>query len=125
MSFPTDLSGVRRFFRIVNQLANFSDFDDITNPFRELLWKKNLFYWSTAPQKAFEKIQNLLTHLPILSHYNPNHETFVAADSSSYWLRAILIQKIEGKLKPTSYASRSLTATEQRYPQMEKKALST
>ena len=34
------------------------------------------------------------------------------------------MQRIEGKLKPISYASRSLIATEQRYAQIEKEALS-
>ena len=33
------------------------------------------------------------------------------------------MQKIEGKLKPINYVSRSLTATEQRYGQIVKKAL--
>ena len=72
---PTGAGGVRGFLGMVNQLAKiFPDFADITNPLRELLLKKNFFYWGTAQQKAFEKIQNPLTHLPVLSHYNPNHK---------------------------------------------------
>ena len=68
---PTDLSGVRQFLKIVNKFAKF------LLDFRELLLKKNLFHWDTAQQKAFEKIQNLVTHLPVLLHYNPNHETLL------------------------------------------------
>ena len=64
MSPPTNVSRVRRFFAMINQLAKFlPDFADIANPLRELLLKKNLFDWDTAQQKAFEKIQNLLIHL--------------------------------------------------------------
>ena len=94
---PTDVSGVRRFLGLASQLAKFlANFADITNPWLELLLKKNLFHWGTAKQKAFEKIENLLAHLSVLSHCNPNHETLVAAYSFSYGLVAILMQRIEG-----------------------------
>ena len=68
MSPTADVNGVRRrFLGIVNQLAKILlDFADIANPLRKLLFKKNLLHWGTARQKAFEKIQNLLTYLPIL-----------------------------------------------------------
>ena len=101
---------------MVSQLAKFlPDFADIINSLHELLLKKILFHCRTVQQKAFKKIQNLLTHLPVLSYYNPNHETLVAADSSLYGLGAVLMQRIKVKLKPINYTSRSLTATEQRY----------
>ena len=59
----------------------------------------------------------------MLSFYDPNQETVVAADSSFYGLGAVLMQKFNGVLKPTCFASRSLIAIEQRYAQIEKEAL--
>ena len=93
----------------------FTDFADITSPLHKLLLEEKFVLLGTAQHKAFEKSQNVLTHLPVLWQYNPNCKTLVAADLSLYGLGAILIQRIEGKLKPISYASRSLTATEERY----------
>ena len=124
MSAPTDVSGVRRLLGMVNQLAKFlPNLADMTSSLRELLFKKNSFCWSEMQQQAFVKIQNCLTTLPVLSHYNPNYKTVVASDSSSYGLGAVLMQMIDGKLKSICYASRSLTATEQRHAQIEKEAL--
>ena len=48
----------------------------------------------------------------------------VAADSSSYCIGAVILQKQEnGEMKPVAYASRALSPTEQRYATIEKEAL--
>ena len=75
-------------------------------------------------EKRLKKFKTPVIHFPIPSHFNSNYETLVAADSFSYGLGAVLVQRIDGKLKSISYTSRSLTATEQRYAQIEKQALS-
>ena len=83
MSPLTDVSGVGRLLKMVNQLAKFlPNFDDIFNLLHELLSKKNLFDWDIAQQKAFEKIQNILTHLPVISHLlgeAENHVDYITA----------------------------------------------
>ena len=54
MSPPTDISEIRQFIGMVNQLAYFlRNFADITNLLCELLSKRNLFHWGTAQQKTF------------------------------------------------------------------------
>ena len=53
--------------------------------------------------------------------YDPTSAT---VDPSSYGLGAVLMQKqADHQWKPVAYASRSLTPTEEKYVQIEKKAL--
>ena len=61
---------------------------------------------------------------PVLAHFNVNYETLLSADSSSYGLGAILLQKAPNEdFRPVAYISRALTPTESRYSQIEKEAL--
>ena len=60
----------------------------------------------------------------ILALFNPQLDTIVSADASSFGLGAVLLQRQpEGQMKPVAYFSLSMTPTEQRYAQIEKEAL--
>ena len=59
-----------------------------------------------------------------LALYHPDREIIVAADASSYGLGGVLLQKQpDEEWKPVLLVSRTLSATEQRYAQVEKEAL--
>ena len=60
----------------------------------------------------------------VLALYNPNLDTIMSSDASSYGLGGVLLQKQQsGEWKPVMFASRILTTTDQRYAQIEKEAL--
>ena len=60
----------------------------------------------------------------MLAPYDPTLACRVSADASSFCRGAIIQQKqTSGEWRPVSYQSRSMTATEQRYSQIEKEAL--
>ena len=64
------------------------------------------------------------TLTPVLALFNPNLDTTLSADASSYGIGAVLLQKqANGERKPVAYKSRALTPTEQRYAEIEKEAL--
>ena len=66
-----------------------------------------------------------MTKTYVLALYDPNRETTVSADASTYGLGAVLRQRTNGTLRPVAYASRPMTPTEQRYSQIENEALAT
>jgi len=124
MKPPTNVSELRRFMGMVNQLGKFtSNLAELTQPLRQLLSKKSAWLWGPDQDLAFANVKKELAKPTTLSLYNPQAPTKVCADASSYGLGAVLMQKHDSEWKPVAYASRSMTETERRYAQIEKEAL--
>ena len=123
MDAPKDIHELRRFLGMVNQMGKFSpNITDLTQPLRELL-SKNSWSWGPPQDSAFCHIKVELSSLTVLAMYDASRETKISADASSYGLGAVLLQKHDDQWRPVYFASRSMTATEQRYAQEEKEAL--
>ena len=122
---PENMGDVWRFLGMVNQPSKFAPhLAEMTKPPRDLLVKDNAWVWEDAQRIAFTRIKETLTAAPILSLSDPNLETIIAADASSFDLGAVLKQRQRsGELKPVAFISRAMTPTERRYAQIEKEAL--
>ena len=117
-STPKSVGGVRRILGMVNQLSKFSP--EMTQPMRELLIKENAWVWGEPQRKSFKKVKQVLTNSPVVALFDPNLETVLSADASSFGLGAVLLQRhTSGELQPVAFISRAMTPTERRYAQIE------
>ena len=125
MSSPTNVSELRRFLGMANQLGKFTpNLAEITQPLRELLSKSRSWSWGPPQIAAFSRVKEELSRPTTLALYDPSTPTKVSADASAYGLGAVLLQKFDS-WKPVAFASRSMSETERRYAQIEKEALAT
>ena len=94
------------------------------NPLRDLLKKESAWLWGPAQQEAFQQLKADMASEQVLARYDPEKETMVSSDASSFGLGAVLMQKQpSGEMRPVAYVSRSMTETERRYAQIDKEAL--
>lgn len=117
---PNNKTELQRFLGMVTYLSKFiPNMSKRTQPLRKLLEKGVAWDWQREQTKAFEFLKILLKSTPVLKFYDVNEDVTVQADASSNALGAVLLQNDH----PVAYASRALSKSEQRYPQIEKEAL--
>ena len=62
----------------------------------------------------------MLNSADLLVHYDPSKELVLSCDASPYGLGAVLSHIVDGKERPISYASRTLSPAERNYAQLDK-----
>uniref|UniRef100_A0A0A9W2U6 RNA-directed DNA polymerase n=1 Tax=Lygus hesperus TaxID=30085 RepID=A0A0A9W2U6_LYGHE len=123
---PKNVTELKRFFGMYNYLSKFiPNASKMSHPLQSLLRSNVDFTWDSTQQNAFESIKKLLASPPLLQPFDPNAETRLSTDSSSYALGAVLEQKSKASndFQPIVYISRALIPAEINYAQIEKEAL--
>ena len=122
---PQNISQLRSFLGLLNYNAKFlPNISSILAPLYTLLGGSANWVWGRAQDMAFRKAKGLLVSTRVLVHFDPDRELIVSADASPFGIGAVLSHKFEDGLeKPIYYASRSLSAAEKGYSQLDKEGL--
>ena len=90
-----------------------------------LLKKEERWAWRSDQQAAFDRVKLLLIEDMVLVYYEPKRPLIVACNSSAYGIGAVVSHKMDdGSERPVCFASRTLSAAEQKYAEIEREALS-
>ncbi|XP_054707489.1 uncharacterized protein K02A2.6-like [Uloborus diversus] len=123
---PENVSELKSFLGLVNYYGKFiPNLSTCVAPLNKLLKKGTTFCWTTECQNTFLKLKKEISSERVLCHYNPKLPIVLQTDASPVGIGAVLSHITEdGSEKPIMFASRSLTATERNYSQIDKEALS-
>ncbi|XP_035806354.2 uncharacterized protein K02A2.6-like [Amphiprion ocellaris] len=122
---PKNVAELRSFLGLVNYYGKFlPDLSTVLAPLYQLLHKDSSWQWRQTQQKAFQQVKELLHSGPLLVHFDPDKDVILSCDASPYGIGAVLSHRMEdGTEKPIGYVSRTLTAAEKGYSQLEKEGL--
>lgn len=122
---PTIKEEVRSFLGLVTNQGKFiPELRTKTEPLRALITKDLKFGWTATHQKCFDSLEQALPKLPTLSYFYPQRRTQLIADVSPVALGTVPLQFNEkDNPRVISFASKSLSEVEKRYPQTEKESL--
>ena len=91
------------------------NFSSIAAPLTSLLKKEAKFVWGQEQDQAFAKLKHYLSSPPVLAYPDYSMPFELYTDASNVGLGAVLMQNLNGKLKPIAYASRILSKAESSY----------
>lgn len=121
---PTDVLGVKRFLGVVNYYRNFiPGASALLSPLHELLRTGAEWEWGKRQQEAFRSVKDALASERVLAHFDPDAPLVLTVDAGPCGLGAVLAHRdADGRERPIAFASRSLSASEKNYSQIQKEA---
>ncbi|XP_039602322.1 uncharacterized protein K02A2.6-like [Polypterus senegalus] len=123
---PQNVSQLRSFLGFVNYYNKFlPNLATVLYPLNELLQAGKQWKWSKECENSFQDAKRLVTSDTVLTHFNSSLPIKLACDASPYGIGAVMSHVMEdGSDRPIAFASRSLSAAEKNYAQIDREALS-
>ena len=92
---PENISEVRSFFGMINQVSFSFAMSEIMEPFRHLLRPDTQFIWSPTLQESFEKAKEMIVEAVKkgVQHFEMDRQTCLACDWSKDGIGFFLLQK--------------------------------
>ena len=126
MPAPQSVKQLEAFVGKLNYYRQFiENFADECAPLNRLRHADVEWHWSTTCQTAFDSLLRSIADATTLAHFDARLPIILATDASSYGLGAVLLHRYPDRSeRPIAHASKTLSAAEQNYSQIEKEALS-
>ena len=120
---PQNVSQLRAYLGLLQYYSRFiRNLAAVAAPLYALERKGAEWRWESPQQKAFERTKELLMSAPVLEHFDPAKQLVLTVDASPYGLGAVLSHPEPGGDRPIAFASRTLSAAEKNYIQLDKEA---
>ena len=123
---PKNVQELRSFLGLLHYYGRFiQQLSTLLQPLNELLKSNRRWNWTSECQSAFVKAKERLVSAPVLAHYDPSLPLKLAGDASAYGIGAVISHTYpDGQERPIAFASRTFSAAELSYSQIEKESLS-
>ena len=120
MPAPSNVTQLRSFLGSVQFYNKFlPDLSTISGPLYHLTEKSTKWKWDQPQEDAFKKLKQMLTDNTVLAHFNPSCPVGISCDASDAGVGAVLFHRYKDNTeRPIA------NATQKRYPQIQKEALS-
>jgi len=122
---PHDDTSLRAYLGLINYYGKFiPKLSAVAAPLNKLLRKGERWNWTPEQEKSWIELKSLLSSAQVLCAYNPSFPLLLACDASPFGVAAVLSHQFpDGSERPIAYASKSLSAAEKNYSQLDKEAL--
>ena len=102
------------------------NFAALTEPLRDLTKQDTPWQWGERESNALCDLKECLTSDTVMAYFDLSRDTEIYCDASPVGLGTVLIQRDRNNSRNThivAFASHALSATEQKYPQIDREAL--
>ena len=122
---PTSVKQVRAFLGLGNFYRRFiKDYAIISRPMVDLTCKDVIFNFGNKEKASFEALKAAFTTVPVLQYPDQDRKFHLETNASEFTVGGVISVKCDdGKFRPVTYMSHSMTPPKQNYPIHDKEML--